>query len=45
LLGQESMRQERGIDDIINERMQDGKPTLSIEEFNSVMELNKDLRY
>lgn len=45
LLGQESMRQGRSIDDIINERMQENKPTLSIEEFNSVMELNKDLRY
>ncbi len=45
LLGQESMRQERSIDDIINERLMANKPTLSIEEFNSVMELNKDLRY
>jgi len=45
LLGQESMRQERSIDDIINERLKNNKPTLSIEEFNAVMELNRQLRY
>lgn len=45
LLGQESMRQERSIDDIINERLIENKPTLSVEEFNSVMELNRVLRY
>ncbi|MDO8668717.1 MAG: hypothetical protein Q7K65_00295 [Candidatus Buchananbacteria bacterium] len=45
LLGQESMRQGRSIDDIINERIESHKPTLSIEEFNSIGEINKDLRY
>jgi len=45
LLGQEGLRQGRSIDDIINERLQGNKPTLSVEEFNSVMELNRSLRY
>lgn len=45
LLGQESMRQGRSIDDIINERLSQNKPTLSTEEFNSVMEINHSLRY
>ena len=45
LLGQEGLRQGRSIDDIINERLRENKPTLSVEEFNSVMELNRSLRY
>ena len=45
LLGQESMSQGRGVEDIISERIRESKPTLSIEEFNSIMELNRSLRY
>lgn len=45
LLGQESMSQNRPVADIISERQQAGKPTLSAEEFDAVMELNSRLRY
>ena len=45
LLGQESMSQGQGVEDIISERIRANKPTLSIEEFNSIMELNRSLRY
>ena len=45
LLGQESMGSEKSVDDIISERIAQNKPTLSSEEFNSVMELNRRLRY
>jgi len=45
LLGQKSMMDGKSIDDIIGERLNQKKPTLSLEEFESIMELNKDLRY
>lgn len=45
LLGQASLNQGVSIDDIISARLRENKPTLSIEEFNSVMELNRSLRY
>lgn len=45
LLGQLSMSEGRNIEDIIKERLMSGKPTLSLDEFHAVMELNKILRY
>ncbi|MFA6918644.1 MAG: hypothetical protein WC244_00825 [Patescibacteria group bacterium] len=45
LLGQTSMTEGRSIDDIIKERLVSGKPTLSLEEFDAVMQLNSELRY
>ncbi len=45
LLGQASMAEGRGIEQIIAERQQAGKPTLTLEEFNAIMELNRELRY
>lgn len=45
LLGQAAMSESRSIEQIIAERQQAGKPTLTIEEFNAIMELNKELRY
>lgn len=45
LLGNESMSGEKSVEDIITERIESNKPTLSIEEFNSIMELNRGLRY
>ena len=45
LLGQTSMTEGKSIDDIIKERLLSGKPTLSLEEFNAVMQLNSELRY
>lgn len=45
LLGQASMSEGKGVDVIISERLLSGKPTLSIEEFEAVMNLNRDLRY
>ena len=45
LLGQASMAEGRSIEQIIAERQQAGKPTLTIDEFNAIMELNKELRY
>ncbi|MFA5029168.1 MAG: hypothetical protein WC518_00245 [Patescibacteria group bacterium] len=45
LLGQASLAAGQGIEEIISERLASGKPTLTVEEFESVMELNKDLRF
>lgn len=45
LLGQKSMTDGVSIENIINERLQTGKPTLSVDEFNVVMELNRQLRF
>lgn len=45
LLGQASMAEGRSIEEIIAERQQAGKPTLTIGEFNAIMELNRELRY
>ena len=45
LLGQESMKTNTGIEKIITSRTQANKPTLSIDEFHAIMELNKGLRY
>lgn len=45
LLGQASMAEGRSIEEIIAERRQAAKPTLTLEEFNAIMELNKELRY
>jgi hypothetical protein len=45
LLGQESMSQGRSVEDIISERLAQNKPTLSTEEFNSITEINRQLRY
>lgn len=45
LLGQASMMEGKSVETIISERLAAGKPTLSLEEFNAVMELNKELRY
>jgi len=45
LLGQLSMSEGKSIEDVIKERLIGGKPTLALDEFNAVMELNRDLRY
>lgn len=45
LLGQKSLAESRGVETIINERLAIGKPTLTIEEFNAIMELNQSLRF
>jgi len=45
LLGQTAMQQGRGVENIIKDRQTNNKPTLTWEEFEAVMELNKDLRY
>lgn len=45
LLGQSSMAEGKSIDDVIKERLISGKPTLSMEEFHAVMQLNSELRY
>lgn len=45
LLGQLSMSENKSIEDVIKERLIGGKPTLALEEFNAVMELNRVLRY
>jgi len=45
MLGQKSIADQRTIEDIIGERLEASKPTLSISEFNAIMELNKQLRY
>lgn len=45
LLGSTAMDQRRNVDEVIKERLLSGKPTLSSEEFDAIMQLNKDLRY
>ncbi len=45
LLGQESLSQNKSVEEIIAERRRAGKPTLSLEEFQAVMALNKSLRF
>ncbi|MFA5047459.1 MAG: hypothetical protein WC516_00275 [Patescibacteria group bacterium] len=45
LLGHSSMETGKTIKEVIDERIGAGKPTLSLAEFEAVMELNRDLRY
>jgi hypothetical protein len=45
LLGQKSMEDGKSVEEIITERLKENKPTLSLDEFHAIMELNKDLRY
>jgi hypothetical protein len=45
LLGQESLKQGKGVESIIDDRLAKGKPTLSFDEFNAIMKLNGDLRF
>ncbi len=45
LLGQKSIEESKSVEDIINERLKEGKPTLSLDEFHAIMELNRELRY
>ena len=45
LLGHSSMETGKTIKQVIEERIAGGKPTLSLAEFEAVMELNRDLRY
>jgi hypothetical protein len=45
LLGQTAMTEGKSVETIISERLAEGKPTLSVEEFNAVMELNREIRY
>lgn len=45
LLGQSSMKEGKNMEEIINQRLAAGKPTLSVDEFNAVMELNKQIRF
>lgn len=44
-LGRLSMEQGKGVEDIIEERVKNNKPTLSLDEFYKIMELNDYLRY
>jgi len=43
LLGQIAMSEGKNIETVISERLMSGKPTLSITEFEAIMELNKNL--
>lgn len=45
LLGQTAMAEGKSVETVIQERLTAGKPTLSLDEFNAVMELNRSLRY
>ncbi len=45
LLGQASMAQNKSVEGVIDERVKAGKPSLSWDEFQAVMELNKELRF
>jgi len=45
LLGQTAMAEGKSVDAVVQERLTAGKPTLSMDEFNAVMELNRTLRY
>ena len=45
LLGQTGMSEGKSIEDIIKDRLMSGKPTLTLDEFQAVMELNRQLRY
>ncbi|MFA6228189.1 MAG: hypothetical protein WC668_03295 [Patescibacteria group bacterium] len=45
LLGQAAMAEGKDIEMVIKERLTAGKPTLSLDEFHAVMELNRNLRY
>ncbi|MEK7167664.1 MAG: hypothetical protein AAB791_01535, partial [Patescibacteria group bacterium] len=45
LLGQTSLTEGKNVEELISERLQAQKPTLSLAEFDAVMELNRDLRY
>ncbi len=45
LLGQASMSEGRSIKEIVEARQKEGKPTLSLEEFEAVMDLNRKLRF
>lgn len=45
LLGHLAMTDNKNIEDVIKERLMSGKPTLSLDEFHAVMELNRALRY
>ncbi|MFA6593687.1 MAG: hypothetical protein WCT16_00340 [Candidatus Buchananbacteria bacterium] len=45
LLGQTAMAEGKSIETVIKERLTDGKPTLSLDEFHAVMGLNRNLRY
>ena len=44
-IGNESMEGKKSVEEIIAERQAAGKPTLSIEEFEAVMDLNQKLRF
>jgi len=45
LLGQTAMSSSSGIEQIIHDRLMSGKPTLTLDEFQAVLELNRSLRY
>lgn len=45
LLGQTAMSEGKSVEVVISERLTSGKPTLSMNEFEAVMELNKSLRF
>ena len=45
LLGQAAMNEGATIEEAIKDRLVSGKPTLTLDEFNAVMELNRHLRY
>jgi hypothetical protein len=44
-MGQDSITQNQSINAIIKARMNEGSQVLSQEEFNAIMELNKNLRF
>lgn len=44
-LGEESINEGKSVEQVIKNRQQQGKPTLTNEEFNAVVELNQKLRF
>jgi len=44
-IGQESIKQKKGVKDIIDRRRKNGENYLTLEEFNAIMELNRELRF
>jgi len=44
-IGTESIDQEKSVNQVIEQRKQQGKPTLTEEEFNAIVELNQNLRF
>ncbi len=44
-IGEDSINKGKPITEVIKEKQEKGVPTLTEEEFNSILELNEDLRF